>query len=53
LRILAEELGLPVTTWNVLEKCYIQVPPAKQDALNEVYLDLAVACGAAIEFLHP
>jgi Tfp pilus assembly PilM family ATPase len=52
LRILAEELGLPVTTWNVLENCYVQVPVAKQELLHDVYLDLAVAAGAAIELLQ-
>jgi len=52
LRLLSEELNLPCSAWNALERCETSIPSTKRAKFTEEALQLNTACGAAVELLN-
>lgn len=52
LRLLSEELNLPCSAWNALERCETGIPSGKRAKFPEEALQLNTACGAAVELLN-
>ena len=52
LQTLSDELGLPCEIWDPLENCEVALPAAKRKNLQQEFVSLNVACGAAFEYLR-
>ena len=52
LQTLSDELGLPCEVWDPLENCEVALPAAKRKNLQQEFVSLNVACGAAFEYLR-
>lgn len=52
LQTLSDELGLPCEVWDPLENCEVALPAAKRKDLQQEFVTLNVACGAAFEYLR-
>ena len=52
LQTLSDELGLPCEVWDPLENCEVALPAAKRKNLQQEFVTLNVACGAAFEYLR-
>ena len=51
LRVLSEELRMPCTSWNALQRCELNMSSAKQEQFADCMLDFSVACGAAAQLI--
>ena len=52
LQTLSDELGLPCEIWDPLENCEVALPAGKRKNLQQEFVSLNVACGAAFEYLR-
>ncbi len=52
LQTLSDELGLPCEIWDPLENCEVALPATKRKNLQQEFVSLNVACGAAFEYLR-
>jgi Tfp pilus assembly PilM family ATPase len=51
LQILGEELRMPCTSWNALQRCELMMPSNKQAEFADSMLNFSVACGAAVQLM--
>lgn len=51
LDLISEDLHMPCKTWDPFKNCEVALPSAQKQSLPNDIMNLAVACGAAVEVL--